>query len=489
MNKIKRIFPLFIIISALVDAAVLLLSFCDEINTDEKLWYYELIINGFIIFGTIFSDYLYYQLNRNIKNKTFEEYCSKIFLRGSLKTNDNDSDIAIHYLNSFYNVLLPYQTNLIKEIQCVFNFIFCFVCMLCLMTLNISFGLICFILMSLFFSIGYLISLKNITITKELINKFEELEEYILDSYLGIKEIIILKIQNTLLDRIYKKVNSVSHLFYKNLMASGSRMVFFSSMEIVVPVFFVLFMDFENYQSLNILFVSSYFLFMLQKAGSFIEIIQQNRALKSKKETIFKELDSKSKKYIGLIKCKDGTLVIEDYYSKISGLKISNIRCSLGEKIVLDAPVGTGKSVLFSDIIEHCGFEDITYIPSKIYIIDGSVAENIFFSKSPVITEDQLSVINSIGFSKEFLNKQISTETLSGGEKKRIGFLRFYFNRKKMNILDETLSEVEEDTIKTMIQLLLEIDETVIFATHNQIVKDVFPCIPLISINKEGVRK
>ena len=237
-----------------------------------------------------------------------------------------------------------------------------------------------------------------------------------------------------------------------------------------------------------------YFVLTVENLGTTIEIIHKNKALKKKillndnldekklLSSIFKgksfyinKSTSSSKDYSGKIIFYDDKLSISDYKSSISHLKVDNLNILKGEKIVLKAQVGKGKSTLLCDIFENCpNKSNICYISPIVYLFPGTIIQNIFLEKNHTITQQEKDIMQLLCIDESFLSKSSSTDNLSGGEKKRIAFLRWYFHRRQINLLDEVFSEVEETLIYKMIDIVNSCNETIIITSHDTIVQHLF---------------
>jgi len=115
----------------------------------------------------------------------------------------------------------------------------------------------------------------------------------------------------------------------------------------------------------------------------------------------------------------------------------------------------------------------ITHVPQSIYLLDGSVAENIAFSE-PGKTIDCSLVEESARKAclDEFvaeLPEKYQTRVgergalLSGGQRQRIGVARAIYKSKKVFILDEATSALDADTEKQVMHSLLNASDDATF--------------------------
>ena len=175
-----------------------------------------------------------------------------------------------------------------------------------------------------------------------------------------------------------------------------------------------------------------------------------------------------------------------------------NLFIKKDQKVALVGASGSGKSTILdillrfiepdeghlfvgrqkvSDIGINTYRKNFSYIPQKIYLFEGSLSGNIVFSQQIEDSEQDkvsriLSTVELIDFVKglpEGLNTYVSddSQSVSGGEKQRIGIARSLFKGGKILVLDEatnSLDPVLERRIFRSIQKLK--DYTFICITH-----------------------
>ena len=176
-----------------------------------------------------------------------------------------------------------------------------------------------------------------------------------------------------------------------------------------------------------------------------------------------------------------------------------NIVFEMGQKIGIMGESGSGKSTLIKLIIslispthgtlsvggividssnENIWKNIIGVIAQDIFLIDGSIAENIAFGKNTSeINKDKitqcakkaniLSYINNLpeGIYTEVGERGIQ---LSGGQKQRIGIARALYNNNKYLIMDEATSSLDKITEKKVLEDLdlFSSDLTIIMIAH-----------------------
>ena len=118
------------------------------------------------------------------------------------------------------------------------------------------------------------------------------------------------------------------------------------------------------------------------------------------------------------------------------------------------------------------------YVPQSVYIVDGTIAENIAFGIAPEdIDQVWLRGVvklchleDFVGSQPEGLNAQVGERgsKLSGGQRQRLGIARALYRDPSILILDESTSSLDGISEQTIIQTLLELrnSKTVISIAH-----------------------
>lgn len=107
------------------------------------------------------------------------------------------------------------------------------------------------------------------------------------------------------------------------------------------------------------------------------------------------------------------------------------------------------------------------YVPQSVYIVDGTIAENIAFGISPQNTDwDWLRHVvtlchleDFVGAQAEGLSAQVGERgsRLSGGQRQRLGIARALYRDPPILILDESTSSLDGISEQAIIQTLLEL--------------------------------
>ena len=141
----------------------------------------------------------------------------------------------------------------------------------------------------------------------------------------------------------------------------------------------------------------------------------------------------------------------------------------------------------------------IAYVPQDIYLIEGTIAENIAFSRiDEPIDYDLIKKICQISCLDDYL-KQLpkGLETLvssrntkmSGGQRQRIGLARALYKKAQVFIFDESTSALDEKLTKNVLDNLKNYlkNKTVFFISHNPKYLDVKCNKEIIFISNSGI--
>ncbi|WP_027405948.1 ABC transporter ATP-binding protein [Anaerovibrio sp. RM50] len=124
---------------------------------------------------------------------------------------------------------------------------------------------------------------------------------------------------------------------------------------------------------------------------------------------------------------------------------------------------------IFSDI--RAWQENLAYVPQSIYLIDGTIKENIALGvKSEDISDEQIKTVlrmaelyDYIMSLPEGMNTQVGERgvKLSGGQCQRIGIARALYQQPEVLILDEATSALDNETEKSITETILKLKGTI----------------------------
>ena len=211
-------------------------------------------------------------------------------------------------------------------------------------------------------------------------------------------------------------------------------------------------------------------------------------------KTFKKNASSKSQDVFNQLKLEN----ISYTYPNSSKPSIINVNLEInqGDFIGLIGPSGAGKTTLIDIILGFLkpsegilkfnganAHDDIktwlyqcAYLPQEIFLINGTLKENITLSKDEVKSEEleealKLSRLSAIAHDlPDGLDTYIGDRgvRLSGGQKQRVAIARAIFNKSEVLLLDESTSALDSETEKAVIEEILTLrnEKTIIAIAH-----------------------
>lgn len=161
------------------------------------------------------------------------------------------------------------------------------------------------------------------------------------------------------------------------------------------------------------------------------------------------------------------------------------------KKYLIKGPSGSGKTtflkILTKQIINYEGkitfnkidflniadqklYSKIGYLPQQGHIFETTLANNLTLYQNR--TKNQLiEVLKFVELEKwaneESLNKNINSESVSGGEAKRIELARLLLQKKEIIILDEFSSGLDKETLEKIEDKIFSLsNKTILYVTH-----------------------
>jgi len=206
-----------------------------------------------------------------------------------------------------------------------------------------------------------------------------------------------------------------------------------------------------------------------------------------------------------------------EYEKNKPALQDVNLVIKKGEKIGIVGKSGSGKSTLIDliiglyrpkkgkiliDDVELCERnlkswrKKIGYIPQSIYLIDGTVAENVAFGEE--IDEKRVKEVLKLANILDFLethHQGIYTKVgengvkLSGGQKQRVAIARALYNDPQILVLDEATSALDNETESKIMDEIYRLgkNKTMIIVAHRLSTLD--RCDRILELENGNIKK
>lgn len=166
-------------------------------------------------------------------------------------------------------------------------------------------------------------------------------------------------------------------------------------------------------------------------------------------------------------------------YKKFPSYSKPGFFCIVGKSGVGKSQLGLG-IVGIKAIWSICGFKRISiidemevgFVPQESYIESGTINQNIVFGRE--IDEKRLvevKKLSNINFSDDKIGLQlVSSDTLSGGQKKRISIARALYGLPKYLILDEPTNNLDVETVDRLIETINKLRDRIVLIciTHDE---------------------
>lgn len=166
-------------------------------------------------------------------------------------------------------------------------------------------------------------------------------------------------------------------------------------------------------------------------------------------------------------------------------LKEVSYEITNGKKHLITGANGTGKStllkilagitevsdgrLLFNDTSVY-NHNEVSYIPQRRYVFEGSLIDNISLFATDLSDEDRERIVSMCSMLnlKYPLSHPISRngENLSGGEIAKICLIRELYRNKSLLLIDEPMNDIDATSQNDILDFLLRLDKTVIVVAH-----------------------
>ena len=481
-------------------------------NQSNFLYFFLIGIVLLYVIKTIVIIYLVYKQNRFI--------------------TDLYSDFSVNLFNNYINQNYSFHLNknssiLVKNIQVEVNLFRSFLSSW--ITIVIETSLLLAIMLTLIFiepigalSIGLFFSILSIamfSISKKKLKSWgkkrevidSSISKHILETFGGIKDILILGRKNYFEKYFFKVSRERSRILKNYLTISQTPRYFFELVAIfglVGFIFIMILIGKDNTELISILgvFVAATFR-MIPSFNRIFSAFQNAKYYTSSVDLMYKEFKSfyRNQTENNYIKSKDFNSKIEIRnltfsYSKSKDLVLKKINLTInkGDSIGIIGESGSGKSTLVDLLMGLYKPKDgkimidgvdihnntrnwqnkIGYVPQSIFLTDDSILKNIALGIDENLIDFELinSVVKASQLEKfihsldEGINTQVGERgvQLSGGQLQRIGIARALYNQPEILILDEATASLDYNTEINVMEAIKNIkkDKTLIIVAH-----------------------
>ena len=353
--------------------------------------------------------------------------------------------------------------------------------------------------------------------------------KFIQESFDGITEIKIFKLQNFFYEKFFNQIFNSSKMALLSSIASFLPRYIFEILTVIFVSLVLIFLKLYDFEQSNIIIIISLLgvsIFrLLPSMNKILVSLQQIKYNLPVIELLNSELEELDKAYV---KQANNKKIIKEF--SFSKLNISNLSFSYNKKKIFEnidleilnnqaiglvGESGSGKSTLV-DIISglllpdegKAYFEnkskekfpltdltsDISYVPQNILILDDTLKNNIILNNgydeelfSKVIKDAKLD-----SFLKNLNNKENSMigergNNISGGQKQRIGLARALYSNPKFLILDESTNALDDETEKQIFETFRSIKGkvTMLIVTHNK--ENLYFCDKILNIKNKKI--
>ncbi len=533
ISLLKKNKPLIIVI-CIVSLILMILSIISnfyfqlaisslESGTDKTLLKFIILFFFNILFIKVIlnhvkNSYLNY-LSKNLDIDIFTNFLSHIFnIPLSVIENRTTGEITsrvqeLREINNFLNeIFISVLMNAILITGAIVVLFFISAKLLLILCLVISI----YIIIELIFNKSIYRKIKeNIEVTTEFnSNLVENIEMNTSIKNLNLTQNFIWKLEDKLILMLK------SNFEFQNLI---NKLEFLKNFIYEIGLFLVttfgIYLIYKGYlEMLSLVTFNSIIIYLFEPIKELMELIPKYNYLKVSFNKIseFLNIKREDQNEKGLKSLNNNAISLRNIkysYNKFTNiLNNLNMNINPGDKVLLLGSSGSGKSTICkllyrffnidSGIIELDNTsekdysldairENILYIGQNENLFTGTIKDNIICFRD--VLDDEFLKIAKICKLEEIVNKRpnrynsvinSSYNNLSGGERQRIILARGLLKKSKIIILDEALSEVNEQMERDIIKNIFETypHNTLIYVTHKNVL-DLFKCV----INMEKI--
>ena len=481
----------------------------------EIIFYLSILIIFIFFLKSILLTLLYkfqtsfcYGVQEYISNKLFKKYLfSTSIINNKKKSAELIRNLTSEMDQMVTSFLLPFL-NFFVEIFIFFSIIL----VLLYFEFQVSIIIFLFSLSAIF--IFYFLTKKKIdNISYERQINEEKKIKTIQDTFGSIRDLIILGCRNFSYDYFSAKTKSVSSSKRKIEFLNFLPKIwieFFGVLLIVMITFLMIYMekDLNSFLPTLALFAVAAFRILPITNRLIISIQHMRYGEPVVKNLIFNLNEKIENDYLKNNSENENNIELDSIKIKNLGFKYNssneflfnniNLEIKRGDKIGILGESGSGKStfvdlligflkpstgeILINDNQKNSNLlnlaSNIGYVPQNVYIIDGTIEENIALNTKK---KDKDKINNLIEFcllsnlsndlkKKQTLNLGEKGSTVSGGQKQRIAIARSLYQNPKLLILDEATNALDEEMEEKLMDNLFNQSniETIIIINHRK---------------------
>ena len=481
----------------------------------EIIFYLSILIIFIFFLKSILLTLLYkfqtsfcYGVQEYISNKLFKKYLfSTSIINNKKKSAELIRNLTSEMDQMVTSFLLPFL-NFFVEIFIFFSIIL----VLLYFEFQVSIIIFLFSLSAIF--IFYFLTKKKIdNISYERQINEEKKIKTIQDTFGSIRDLIILGCRNFSYDYFSAKTKSVSSSKRKIEFLNFLPKIwieFFGVLLIVMITFLMIYMekDLNSFLPTLALFAVAAFRILPITNRLIISIQHMRYGEPVVKNLIFNLNEKIENDYLKNNSENENNIELDSIKIKNLGFKYNssneflfnniNLEIKRGDKIGILGESGSGKStfvdlligflkpstgeILINDNQKNSNLlnlaSNIGYVPQNVYIIDGTIEENIALNTEK---KDKDKINNLIEFcllsnlsndlkKKQTLNLGEKGSTVSGGQKQRIAIARSLYQNPKLLILDEATNALDEEMEEKLMDNLFNQSniETIIIINHRK---------------------
>ena len=471
---------------------------------------------AFLQFGYALMD-----LNDSKQIPLFQQKCKEIFINRifeeskenykELLTGDLMSKIlrSQHIITSWYSKLTTFIIPHIFEFVFTLGYFFSID-----HVLGMSFGLLLFIFI-IVLCISPTSSDNTTTKSDKALNNLHEQIDDLLTNYLSVHKEDKLEYE---LDLLKKKNNIFISLYNKSVQTSLRYRLFLT----IVLLLFLFTFAYRCYTMMTSdkMEKSLFFgliMMLTHLIGNLLWMIDVSRDIifdygtiknsqflqpisPTKQDVLCNTLSSNNSEYVLQIK----NVFFKYATQKEWALRDVNISIKRGEKNIVIGEIGSGKTTLmkmllrllkpnkgniylnnqcYKDFSIKSFYKKIGFMPQNCVLFNRSIIDNIRYDNTNVSTSQIIETLHKFGIMKHFSNLENGVDSLagkngmnlSGGQRQLVWFLKIYFKKPEVIIMDEPTASLDKgtkDLFKQIVSKLLG-DKTIIIVTHDDDLLDL----------------